>query len=341
MVKKVFRLEAPLRIDFCGGFTDVDRLGSLTGSSIVNLAIDLFEDTEHTKKVDFFIENRADPIAVKHPEYQFLLDKLNVFYGFQLDFTNQFRIKIDVPISTGLGTSGALCILLIAGVKLYKNSHANLTKNKLWKGAKQFENRYLNIKGGHQDYISALYGGYNFINAAKETLHEVKINHCKPGQSFERYFRENCIIVYSKRAHTSSDILEEILHNFETDKKKYGEILMSIKEINDEFHNVFSIKELNNPSIENLSSCIKKSSNIRECLSTSGKNPQLDYIRKDIDELVHCSHYAGGGGGTIVLYGKPHFRQKILSKLKEYSEIMNIKYYFPKVNYHGLKVIKS
>lgn len=336
-----FKIHAPLRIDFCGGFTDVEELAAFAGSSIANVAIDLFRDEQHREAVEFSVERVTGEIQPPtQPAHKWLLETLTTFYGNMLDFQQHLRINVDVPISTGLGTSGALCVLLIAAARQCLNKQTDIG-NELWQDAKKYENSILKIKGGHQDFISVVNGGYNFITTPVHDFQAMRIQQCRPNESFSTYFNEHCVIVYAKRRQTSSHILEYVIENAKG-QSLFSSMLVKIKEYNEMFHKIAtSSKSLDHTMLNKLCDCINGSSAIRETLTAhDAKNDILDIVREDLQPFVHCSHPAGGGGGAIVFYGKPQYRNSITDRLKKHATSLEIKYYFPKISNEGLRLTR-
>ena len=117
----------------------------------------------------------------------------------------------DVPVGSGLGTTGAINVALLAAIKGAENSEEL---------AYQFE-KLLGNHGGRQDQWAARYGGMQhlkFIGSEVERVHLV------PPPSFNRWIEKHLILADTGIRHTSGDLHSGVW-------SRYDEVLPHLMDI--------------------------------------------------------------------------------------------------------------
>jgi galactokinase/mevalonate kinase-like predicted kinase len=336
--KSTIKIEAPLRIDFCGGFTDVEEINKMIGTSITNVAIDLYRDVGRNQKINFnislsFIRNSEKKSESKPYYKQFLSSSIIEYSKLDDDFSEIVDLNFDLPVSTGLGTSGTISVLLIAAANAYKGSVQDFTE--LLRNAQEFERYFLKIKGGCQDFISAINGGYNFITIPIGKPAEIRVRNCKVSTALQSYVNENVFIVYSKRKFSSGEILNDIIRKVNLEDGGI-EFLKRIKICNEIFNRCLNISSMR-IKFEILKKTIEETSLLRDAISNASKNESLEIIKDELLNFIYCSHTAGAGGSCLIIYGIEKFKNEILDKILNREEL-GLNVFFPKVNNHGLTI---
>ena len=130
--------KAPVRIDLAGGWSDAPPFCELVGGDVVNIAIN------HYAHAELNVDSNG---------------KLSVAYN------------CDVPIGSGLGTTGAINVALMSVIKGAENSEEL---------AYQFE-KLLGNHGGRQDQWAARFGGIQHLKFIGNDVERVALT---PPQSF-------------------------------------------------------------------------------------------------------------------------------------------------------------
>lgn len=162
--------QAPVRVSFVGGSTDLPDYFLKEGGQVISGTIDLFA------RVDLQT-SEAPSIRIILPDYQreqtFPLGKSLPYDGDIFDLykaaINHFRInrgleisvRGDFPAGSGLGSSSAVAVALIGAILRLKKER--ITKEKTARLAIELEREILKIPGGWQDQYASAYGGINFI----------------------------------------------------------------------------------------------------------------------------------------------------------------------------------
>jgi D-glycero-alpha-D-manno-heptose-7-phosphate kinase len=119
------------------------------------------------------------------------------------------RIKVEysseVPSGSGLGTSGALNVGLIATILGHNNS-----PEKIAEMAFQFES-ILENKGGRQDQWASAHGGFNHLMFIGDS---VEILPFEPMKSSKNWLKKHLIIADSKIEHNSGELHASIWERY-------------------------------------------------------------------------------------------------------------------------------
>ncbi|MEE2812719.1 MAG: hypothetical protein VX627_06850 [Candidatus Thermoplasmatota archaeon] len=174
---------APVRLDLAGGWTDVPPYTHEVGGEVVNCAINLY--ARATMEVD------AD-------------GKLNVNY------------TCDAPIGSGLGTTGAINVALMAAIKGQENA-AEI--------AYQFE-ALLGNTGGRQDQWAAVHGGFNHLMFIGDTVEALPF---EAPRSTKFWLSKHLIVANSGIPHVSGDLHDAIWARYADGDEDVVEGLMTIR----------------------------------------------------------------------------------------------------------------
>ena len=152
--------KAPVRIDLAGGWSDASPFCEQVGGDVVNIAIN------HYAHANLTIDESG---------------RLSASYS------------CEVPIGSGLGTTGAINVALMAAIKGAENSEEL---------AFQFE-QILGNHGGRQDQWAARFGGIQHLKFIGKDVERV---HLVPPQSFNRWIEKHLILADTGIRHTSGDL---------------------------------------------------------------------------------------------------------------------------------------
>ena len=154
----------PVRVDLAGGWTDVQPYAGDFGGEVVNFAIN-----RH-------IRSAREKVA---------------------DGRSRVEHTSDMPTGSGLGTSGAMNVGLIAAITGGGKSPEDIAEL-----AFQFE-ALLENRGGRQDQWAAARGGFNHLLFLGDEVEEIPF---EPMKSARNWLRKHFVIAYSGIEHKSGDI---------------------------------------------------------------------------------------------------------------------------------------
>jgi len=173
---------APLRISFAGGGTDVPPYPATYGGAVLSVTIDRCATADlrpradgdyHVESLDLMARAAFAPHELTFDGH---LDLVKAVLrelaasrpGRGLDLT----LATDAPPGSGLGSSSALVVAMLAAVGAATGRHWSPAE--LARTAYQVERVDLKIEGGMQDQYAAAFGGLNFIEFHGDDRVEVR-----------------------------------------------------------------------------------------------------------------------------------------------------------------------
>jgi len=276
-------VKAPVRVDFSGGTTDIYPFTKL-GGAVINIAINKYVYGSIVKKPDKTI----------------------------------LEYHVDIPTSSGLGTSGVMNVVWLALTTHFKD------KMKLAELAYDIE-RATGVVGGKQDQYSAVLGGINFMEFKDR---KVKITPLNLGKSIVRKLENKLLLCYTG-PRLSSKFNQLVLSNILKNEKKTIGTLKDIVKNTKKMHQALLKKDLN--SFADLLN--------QEWIYRKKLHPQI--TTKKIEEIISFAKSNGalaakicgaGGGGCILFY--TNNKNKLIKKLNH--DVINFK-----LDFEGLKIKKG
>ena len=178
----MFVARAPTRIDFAGGYTDLIPLASKCPGAVLNAAIDLYVhatlypadrsvDSEkndvsiYASDFDTYIRTSSTGYVTSDGEFDLLRaipNRMPAFGGANI------TIWSDCPANSGLGSSGAVGVILL-GI-LCKYARKEWSRRKIADVANEIE-RAAGVNCGKQDQYAGALGGVNYMEFYGEEVH--------------------------------------------------------------------------------------------------------------------------------------------------------------------------
>lgn len=214
--KQVFRASAPVRLDFAGGWTDVAPFSDREGGSVVSAAITLrvraeFEPggTGHLLKAEDLgaaerIATSTDLVKLDGlPLHRAALRMLPTGPGI-------LRTRSEVPPGSGLGSSGALDVALVAVLAAARAE--DLSREELAGLGFDLEAREAGLPGGRQDQFSAALGGFNRFTFKGES---VGIEPLSLDPAAQEELERRMVICYTGRSRVSGDTIARVMDAYD------------------------------------------------------------------------------------------------------------------------------
>ena len=165
-------VRCPTRIDLAGGWSDVPAYCNSNSGEVVNVAITHYVTAKKT-----FDNNR----------------RLTVQYS------------TDVPVGSGLGTSGAMNVALLAAI-----DDSGRKPEEIAEMAFQFES-ILGNTGGRQDQWASALGGINHLTFNGDN---VEVNRLNPSIEFRTWLQNHLLLFDSNIQHISGELHDNIWKKF-------------------------------------------------------------------------------------------------------------------------------
>ena len=170
---KTISVQVPVRIDLAGGWTDVPAYCSKHAGEVINIAIN------HYITAEMHIDDER---------------RISVNYS------------SDLPIGSGLGTSGALNVALLAAITGEDRSPEEIAEL-----AYQFE-ALLGNTGGRQDQWASALGGIQHLRFEGDRVTTTQLH---PSSEFISWIEENLLLFDSGITHVSGDLHQKVWARFE------------------------------------------------------------------------------------------------------------------------------
>lgn len=167
------RAKAPLRISFAGGGTDVMPYTRDHGGAVLSATVDLYafaslraraDDEYHVSADDGTSARFADPADMVFDGHLDLVKA--VLRTMAPDGGLDLHLFSDAPPGSGLGSSSAMVVAMLAAVAAHQRLHVE--SYDIARRAYQVERVDLRQAGGMQDQYATAFGGFNYIEFLDE-----------------------------------------------------------------------------------------------------------------------------------------------------------------------------
>ena len=333
----LIRSKAPFRVSFGGGGTDMPPYCTEHGGCVISTTID--------RHVYITLEPRDDKKIYVH---SMNLNKDLIFEIGDRDYTTEFEIfkgiinnleikdgfnvttYSELPAGSGMGGSSSLSVAFIGALSYYYN--LGLSMHEIAQKAFDIERVELEQKGGYQDQFAAAYGGFNFI----EFTDRVKLSPIKTTIEMVNELHFRLIICYVGGSHFSSDIQDEVLKQYEIEKKSYMEAMQDLKTV---AHSMRTLVESNNlRQLNEFGNLLHEGWLAKKSLSTKISNNNIEnfYLTSRKFGVLGGKILGAGGGGHLLLFSQPSKKYQVIQELEKIGgKIINFHF-----NPNGLEVWK-
>ena len=210
--KQIFRASAPVRLDFAGGWTDVAPFSDREGGSVVSATITLRVQAEFEPGGTGLLlkaEDLGTAERVANPSDLAKGDGLPLHKAALRMFPagpGILRTRSEVPPGSGLGSSGALDVALVAVLAAARGEE--LTGEEVAGLGFELEAREAGLPGGRQDQYSAALGGFNRLTFKGEA---VGIEPLPLDPAFLAELERRTVICYTGRSRVSGDTIARVM----------------------------------------------------------------------------------------------------------------------------------
>ena len=317
-MKTVFA-KAPLRMALAGGGTDLEPYYTRYGGFVLNATIDQYAYCKVEPSREWCFKSIDLGIEEKHnlwDNVEYIDSKLKLLinsYQYLTKDVEREPVKIttyvEAPPGSGLGSSSALVVALIAAIAEYYN--VPLGEYDMAEYAIEIERKICDLPGGKQDQFAAAFGGFNFMEFLKDG--RTIVNPLRLNQKTQNMMELSTVLYYVGKPRKDSRVIEN------TSKG-----LVDSKTVLNATH------EIRNACINYKRSLLMGDFNmISELMETYWRmkletNPHVaspeildsyDYARKNGATAAKIS--GAGGGGHMVLFTEFEERHRLISALKK------------------------
>ena len=210
------RASAPVRLDFAGGWTDVAPFAAREHGTVVNAAIELRAEAEFRPGGTGFLltsEDLGDTQSLDGPDAlgnTGRLDLLKAALRRSGVGAGELRTRSSAPPGSGLGSSGALDVALVAALDAargIRRQNAALAEE-----AFLLESVDAGLPGGKQDQYAAAFGGFHRFDFENG---QVAIRRLTLDPVFQQELARRIVICYTGVSRVSSRAIERVAQAYE------------------------------------------------------------------------------------------------------------------------------
>lgn len=206
---------APCRLDFAGGWTDVAPFSLERGGTVVNAAIELraavtveLGGDHHRIESDdlgMSLELRRPGDLVADGR----LDLLKAAIRFSAVPNCRLTSRSDAPAGSGLGSSGALDVALVAALDQVAGRRS--TPTELAERAWHLEAVEAGLPGGRQDQYSAALGGFHRFDFDRSGVSAAPL---RLESGFVEWLERQTVICYTGQSRVSGDTIARVMSRY-------------------------------------------------------------------------------------------------------------------------------
>lgn len=304
--------QAPLRISFVGGGSDLPDFYQKHGGAVISSAIDKYVFVIVKERFDDMIylnwmkkEIVNDISRIEHELIREAMKKTGVKKGVEITTLS------DIPAEgSGLGSSASITVALLQALYLHQGIPVDVER--LAKEACEIEINILNKPSGKQDQYIAAYGGLKHFEFKPDE--QVLVTAPKVDTDFVRKLDSHLMLFFTGKTRKSAKILAR-------QKKKIIDTAPILKKMRDQSYKVLMAFE--NMNLNFLGEALDHGWELKKKLAGGISNP-------DIDQMYQKAKKAGaiggkiagaGGGGFLLLFVPLEKQPKVRQALSNYKEL--------------------
>ncbi len=302
---------APVRIDFAGGWTDVDRFAQACGGFVTNAAINLYTHGEFLlghNRIRLNAEDVGEHVSLPGPadiKYDGVLDLHKAALN-MLPVTGGIEIltRSDAPAGSGLGASGALDVTLVAG--LARCRHEEFDREDLADLGYQLEAVELGLLGGRQDQYAAAFGGFHEFHFDGTTVQSRPL---VVGPELETEFAKHLTLLYTGQSHFSSKTHERVWAAYERGESSVCEALLRIRDLGRE-----AARAIESTDWQCLAEVVDENWVQQQRLDVTISTPRVRQIERAVRDAGAWGVKAtgAGAGGCLLVVSPPDQRPHVM-----------------------------
>ncbi len=269
--------QAPTRIDFVGGWTDVQPFCDTEAGLVINVAFSVrtrvvVREMENARQADdAFIRAACERFGLKHVLVE---------------------LTSDAPLGSGLGGSGAVGVALVGA--LAACAEKKLSRREIAELAHQIEVEDLGIIGGKQDQYAAACGGFLALSFLGDA---VEIEQLEIARERVQALQARSVVVYTGQSRVSGAIHAHVQDAFRARNANTLNALATIRRVAREFR-----QELENGSLDALGELLNENWSAQKRLHSSTTNARVDEFFRVAQNAGALGGKALGAGGGGCLY---------------------------------------
>jgi D-glycero-alpha-D-manno-heptose-7-phosphate kinase len=293
-----------MRLDFAGGWTDVPPFSAREGGVVVNAAIGLHSHVALTlggKLLRLVAEDLGETLECANSGGLILDGKLDLpkaaLRMFPVLGAFTLSTRCDAPLGSGLGSSGALDVALVAA--LTRARLERMGERDLAEQAWQVEAVEAKIPGGKQDQYAAALGGWHRLSFRDP---DVGVEPLTLDPSFAAALERHIIVCYTNRSRVSGDTIARVMSAYERGDRKVTGALRGLKDAAEAM-----VLALRGADLTRVGTLLTENWTHQQALDPGMRTPEMARLEEAMREagaIGGKAAGAGAGGSMFFLVGK-------------------------------------
>ena len=292
-------VEAPVRLDFAGGWTDVPPFVDREGGLVINAAIDRHVRVEVSRRPSGILLHADDldetlevaSVSDLAPTGVLALLQAAVM-RFVPEGGVELRTRTAAPLGSGLGASGALGTALAFACQLLQGH--DIAPEEAARLGWQLEVGDCGLAGGRQDQYAAALGGFNLFDFSADRVETTAIS--VPANVRAR-LEDHLVLCYLGESRASSDTITRVMNAYTEGVDRVVRALSEMKDIARRM-----AQALPEGDLEHIGHLVARN---WECQMTLDDGMQTDAMRQVEADAAAAGALGGkavgaGGGGCMV-----------------------------------------
>jgi D-glycero-alpha-D-manno-heptose-7-phosphate kinase len=226
---------APVRLDFAGGWTDVPPFSSREGGVVVTAAVQLFAHAEVRpggKSYRLISQDLRDELEVSDVgslAHDGRLDLLKAaLRTIPVGFCS-LTTRSDAPAGSGLGSSGALDVALVAALSAARGEQPDA--GVIAATACHLEAVEARIPGGRQDQFASAYGGFLRLEFRDP---DAIVRPLEVDEEFAADLERRILLCYTSASRFSGSTISRVMNAYERGEAKVSRALRALRDVAEE-----------------------------------------------------------------------------------------------------------
>jgi len=293
-----------MRLDFAGGWTDVPPFSAREGGVVVNAAIGLHSHVALTlggKLLRLVAEDLGETLECANSGGLILDGKLDLpkaaLRMFPVLGAFTLTTRCDAPLGSGLGSSGALDVALVAA--LTRARLERMGERDLAEQAWQVEAVEAKIPGGKQDQYAAALGGWHRLSFRDP---DVGVEPLTLDPSFAAALERHIVVCYTNRSRISGDTITRVMNAYERGDRTVTGALRGLKDAAEAM-----VLALRGADLTRVGTLLTENWTHQQALDPGMRTPEMARLEEAMREagaIGGKAAGAGAGGSMFFLVGK-------------------------------------
>lgn len=292
-----FCASAPVRIDFAGGWSDVAPFATRERGRVVNAAIELRAEVEFTTGGAGYLlhsDDLQDTLSLDGPDAlqnTGRLDLLKAALRRSGLGAGEIRTRCSAPAGSGLGSSGALDVALVAALDAARGIRRS--RDELAEEAFLLESVEAALPGGKQDQYAAALGGFHHFVFEKGTVSSERL---ALDPVFQSDLARHIVICYTGVSRVSSRTIERVIEAYQRGDARVVSALRTLADVADRMRDALLTRD-----VQGVGRLLGENWELQQRLDPAMRTPEM----ADLEAAMEAAGAVGGkaagagAGGTM------------------------------------------